>query len=240
MLTMVTPVAACRRGRRSRRLDVPGQAERLQRADAHPVEIDFVPREAVARAGRMGVMVVVPPFAERQQRDPPVVRRVVARVEPARSPLVGRRVHQPGGVQADGGAEEDAPEHVGNAAVGQQREADDDVRRPVPFGERDVDGIAHQIGHVPGEHGGVVVHALAGEDPAHVRPPRAFTRRVRIALAVGVLVMDAMRRHPEDRPAFERERPAPGQEVLDPLGRSCSRGASAGGGSPCRCRACRR
>ena len=58
---------------------------------------------------------------------------------------------------------------------------------------------------------------FAAEDPAHVRPPRAFARRVRIAFMIGVLVVDAVRGHPEDRPAFERQRGAPGEEVLDPL-----------------------
>ena len=50
-----------------------------------------------------------------------------------------------------------------------------------------------------------------------MRPPRALTRSVRIAFAIGVLVVDAVRGDPEDRSAFEREGAAPGQEVLDPL-----------------------
>ena len=61
------------------------------------------------------------------------------------------------------------------------------------------------------------MQALAAENPAGVRPPRAFARRVRIAFAIRVLVMDAMRRDPEDRPAFERQRAAPREDVLDPL-----------------------
>ncbi len=61
------------------------------------------------------------------------------------------------------------------------------------------------------------MQALAAHDPADVRPPGAFARRVRIAFVVGMLVVDAVRRDPEDRPALERERAAPRQEVLDPL-----------------------
>ena len=76
------------------------------------------------------------PSPKREQRHPPVVGRVVARLEAARAPEVRRRVHQPGAVQAEGGAEEDAPEHVRDAAKGEQREADDDLRHPVPVGER--------------------------------------------------------------------------------------------------------
>ena len=44
-------------------------------------------------------------------------------------------------------------------------------------------------------------------------------------------MVDAVGGHPEDRPALERQRAAQGQEILDPLRASCSRGASAGGGS---------
>ena len=60
---------------------------------------------------------------------------------------------------------------------------------------------------------------LAEQDPAHVRPEAAVARRVRIAVVVGVLVVDAVRRHPEDRPALERQRAADRQEVLEGLRR---------------------
>ena len=51
-------------------------------------------------------------------------------------------------VQAPGRAEEDAPEHVRDAAEGEQHEADDDVRRPVPVreparGTRSRDEVGH-------------------------------------------------------------------------------------------------
>ena len=42
--------------------------------------------------------------------------------------------------------------------------------------------------------------------------------RVRIAFLVGELMMNAMRRHPENRTAFERERGAHRQEIFHPLG----------------------
>src|SRR6476646_3137876 len=60
------------RRRETRPLDVPRQAADLERPDANPVEIQLVPRETVTRARRMGVMVVVPAFAEGQERNPPV------------------------------------------------------------------------------------------------------------------------------------------------------------------------
>ena len=63
------------------------------------------------------------------------------------------------------------------------------------------------------------METLAHEDPAHVRPERAFARRVRIAFLIGLLMMDAMRRDPEDRTALERERAADREKVLNELGR---------------------
>src|SRR5580692_5009585 len=50
-----------------------------------------------------------------------------------------------------------------------------------------------------------------------MRPPLALDRRMRVAILIRVLVMNAVRRDPENRSAFERERGADGQEVLHPL-----------------------
>src|SRR3954464_5161461 len=80
-----------------------------------------------------------------------------------------------------------------------------------------MDSIASQVGHVAGEYGGIVMQTRATEDPAGVGPPRAFPRRMRIALAIRVLVVDAMGGHPEDWTALQGERAAPRQRILTPL-----------------------
>src|SRR5581483_5391083 len=59
--------------------------------------------------------------------------------------------------------------------------------------------------------------ALAHQDPSHVRPPLAVERRVWVAVFVRKLVMNAMSCNPENRPAFESESPANGQEIFHPL-----------------------
>ena len=87
------------------------------------------------------------------------------------------------------------------------------------FESADVHRVAHQVRDVAPEHRRVVMQPVTGQDPAGVRPPRALARRVRIALVIRVLMVDAMRRHPEDRTALERQRAAPGQDVFDPLAR---------------------
>src|SRR4030095_12817679 len=99
----------------------------------------------------------------------------------------------------------------GNAAEGEEGEADDDVPDPVILREEDVPAVFAQIGNVARENRCVVMEAFAEEDPTHVRPPGAFARRVRVAFLVGLLMMDAMRRDPEDRTALERQRSAEGQ-----------------------------
>ena len=91
-----------------------------QGADAVPVRINFIPGNAVARRLRDRVMIVVPAFAERQDRDPETVRGVIAGQEALRPPHVRGGVYQPGGVQAENGPEENAPHQIGQSAKDQQ------------------------------------------------------------------------------------------------------------------------
>jgi hypothetical protein len=50
-----------------------------------------------------------------------------------------------------------------------------------------------------------------------VRPEAAIAGRVRIAFHVSILVMDAMRRYPEKRAAFQSQRGAERNEIFEPL-----------------------
>src|SRR5215212_240346 len=61
----------CGNGRLTYKLDVSGKPQQLKRADAPPVNVYLVPGQSVTRCGRVRVMVVVPAFAECQQRHPP-------------------------------------------------------------------------------------------------------------------------------------------------------------------------
>ena len=92
----------------------------LQHPDAVPVEVDFIPRQAVARGNRMRMVIVVPAFAPGEERHPPAIRGKIARLKAARAPRVRRRIHQPGRMQANHGAQEDAPEHEREAADREQ------------------------------------------------------------------------------------------------------------------------
>ena len=85
------------------------------------------------------------------------------------------------------------------------------------FGDPDVKLVFGQVRDIAGQRGGVVVHGFAGENPAHVGPPFAINRRMRIAFLVRKLMMNAVGRDPENRSAFKGQCCANGQEILDPL-----------------------
>ncbi len=183
----------------------------------------------MAGADGVGVVVVVPAFAAGEDGDPPVVAGVVLGLEAALAPEVGGGVDEPGGVEAEGDAEEGSPEqHADGAdeavagiecsAEGELQEAGDDERHVVVLGEPDVDAVAGEVGSVAAEQRGLGVQRAAGEDPAGVCPPGAVVRGVRVAFLVGVLMVDAMGGYPEDGSALEGEAAAGGDEVLEPTG----------------------
>ena len=213
-------------------LDFFREADFAEEPDAVVVDVELVPLEAVARADRMGVVVVVPAFAAGEQSDPPVVAGVVLGFEAALAPEVSGGVDEPGGVEAESDAEEGSPEKhsegsddvVAGSGDGcaecDLKEAADDEGNVVIFAEPDVDGVLGEVGGVAAEEGGFGVEGATGEDPAGVGPPRSVVWGVRVAFVVGVLMVDAMSGYPEDGTAFEREAAAHGDEVLDPLGGS--------------------
>ena len=94
-----------------------GQARLREQPDAIVVDVELVPGETVARADRVGVVVVVPALAAGEQGDPPAVARVIAGLEAACAVEVRGRVDEPGGVQADDYAEEGSLDEHGKRAV---------------------------------------------------------------------------------------------------------------------------
>src|SRR5215210_7745944 len=60
---------------------------------------------------------------------------------------------------------------------------------------------------------------MSFQNPAHVRPPEPVAWRMRIAIAFGVGVMNAMRRHPGHGTAFYCQCSAQSQTILYPLRR---------------------
>src|ERR1700733_10115550 len=79
-----------------------------------------------------------------------------------------------------------------------------------------MDAVFGEIGGVAAEESSLGVEGAAGENPPCVGPPGTVVRSVRVAFVIRVLMMNAVRGDPEDRPAFEGEATAHGDEVLDP------------------------
>jgi hypothetical protein len=58
----------------------------------------------------MGVMIVVPSFAEAHESDEPVIPRAIARGKSTAAPKVRQRVDHPGSMQPHGHPEKDSPQ----------------------------------------------------------------------------------------------------------------------------------
>ena len=80
--------------------------------------------------------------------------------------------------------------------------------------------IAGKVRSVTAQQRGLGVEGAAGDNPSRVGPPGAVVRGVRVAVVVGVLMVDAVSGDPEDGSAFQRHGAAGGDEVLQPLGRA--------------------
>ena len=106
----------------------------MQRSDTEPVDIQLIPSETVANRARTGVVVVVPAFAKGQERHPPVVGRIVARLKTAVAPRMRGRINQPGSMKRDGGSQEDAPTHQAGReerTLADYAPNDEDRRKPI-------------------------------------------------------------------------------------------------------------
>ncbi len=116
----------------------------------------------------MSVVVIVPSFAESQQRHPPTVARILAGLEALLAPEVRRRVDEPGRVQADGDAKENPPHHHAPPAEIEERKSQDDEWHKVEAIEPDMEAIFHQVGSVAQEHRIFVLLRGALKNPSDV------------------------------------------------------------------------
>ena len=142
------------------------------------------------------MVIVVPAFTEGKHGNPPTVPRVFTRVEASGAPQVGGGVDQPGGLQAKRHAQENTPHHHAPSTNEEQHESQADQGHRVVAAKPSVEGIFAEVGRITRDHVGFVVLCSAAQDPAHVRPQAAVTRRMWIAVAIRVRVMNAMRGGP--------------------------------------------
>src|SRR4029077_4849782 len=119
---------------------------------------------------RLGVVIVVPAFAEGEDRDPEAVGGVIMSKKALRAPHVRGRVYKPGGMETVNGAEEDDPHQERPATDGQEDHAESGNRDPVPLAEPNVEFIFAKIGDKVQKLVGTVVDRLTGHDPTHMGP----------------------------------------------------------------------
>ena len=163
----------------------------------------------------MRVMVVVPSFAKRQQRDPPTVARIVAGFEPRLPPQMRGGIDQPGSVEGQGQTEEYSPQHYAPTSEHKEHQPQHDQRDVIEAVKPDVVAILDQIRSVALDRGVIVIMRGAAQNPTDVRPPAAIARRMRVAGLVSVRMMDAMRRNPLNRATLDRQHAAGYEEIFD-------------------------
>src|ERR1700730_17736257 len=128
-------------------------------------------------------------------------------------------VYKPSGVEAKYSSKEGSPQQVWQSAYDEQENSEQRQRNPVPLTDPDMKLVFAQIGDVRQQRIQHVMHRPAGHNPSHVGPKPAIIRRMWIAFFVRILMVHAMRGDPENRPAFECQRAAGGQEILNPFRR---------------------
>src|SRR6202043_1156644 len=100
---------------------------------------------------------------------------------------------------------------------GEQNKAKRRKRNPVPLRQPDVELVAAKIRGVALELRIAMVQDFSTENPAHMRPPAAIPRAVRIAFTVAGLMMNAVRAYPENRSTLKSKCRAGGEKIFDPF-----------------------
>src|SRR5579872_247251 len=96
---------------RRRNDDFACQPERFQHADDAPRQIELVRLQAMTRRGWESVVIVMPSFAGRDDRQPRAVGRAILGGVGAIAPRVRYRIHRPRDLVRRRQPEEDAPKH---------------------------------------------------------------------------------------------------------------------------------
>jgi hypothetical protein len=74
----------------------------------------------------------------------------------------------------------------------------------MPLANPNVEPVFSKVGNIREKLCGFIGRQSSpSHDPPHMRPQAAIAGRVRITVLVSVLVMQSMRRDPEDRAAFQ-------------------------------------
>src|ERR1041385_4424142 len=118
-------------------------------------------------------------------------------------------------MQSKSHAEEYSPKQDAPASKNQERDSENDQGDVIIAINPDVITVLNQIRSVPFESGLIVVLRGTAQNPTDVCPPAAIARSVRIAEAIGVRMVYAMRYDPLNRSALNCERAARHQKIFN-------------------------
>ena len=182
--------------------DVPRQAEAPHRPDHPAAGVELPPAQAVQRRAREGVVVVVPGLAERGQREPEDVGRLVLRAEAPAAEEVADRVDRRRSRGARGRSApappRTAPSAPPTSVAGEPQPAGTGSpgRAIDPAGR--TSRCIHPHAAILDQVGRVRLRLLAGgvvEQPAHVRVPEPAQRPAEaVAVAVRAVRVAFVRR----------------------------------------------
>ena len=171
--------------------------------------------------GRPGesVMVIVPAFAPGDGGNQCIVSRIVTQIKTAAAPDMRYRIDHPGKVPAYGDTKNDRPHDHCPTANCEQSSSQYERRDVIIVIQKPQIRIFHQVGRITLFCRLRLILRGSLKYPAHMRPPNALLRAVRIFVRVGESVVQTVRRHPSDRAGLQTERAAGREKTHHPFGR---------------------
>src|SRR5258706_6220215 len=158
--------------------DIPYPAELLGYPDGARGDVDLPLEHAMPRAGRVGMMQVVPRLAERQHGQPRHVLRLVPGLELALTEGVADRVDRPGDVMQERDPDQAGPEERDHGALPRHRpQPADQGGEQQSCGNYRAEELVygHDVAVGQPVRGELLVRGdVAVEQPAHVRPGHAL------------------------------------------------------------------
>jgi hypothetical protein len=174
-------------------------------------DIHLPPFQSLTRAGHVLMMVVMPAFAEGDQREQKIVSAVVFGFESPGSPEVSEGIYRERAMPEHNSGQHESPHEDLEATDCIHRGPEQDRRNPVVSIQQSQFGILLKVLH----EAGIIGIGGLGYQPSHMRPPESLTRgRMGIRTRVGIPVMCSMMRSPPED-AFLRTRL--GQEAQEEL-----------------------
>src|SRR3954463_9345365 len=162
----------------------------------------------------MRVVIVVPALAEGKERHPPIIPWIIASGKTPGSPQVSGGIYEPGGVEYDYNTNATDPEKEWPASDSVKDRASKEQRSPMIVVQRDIKRLSCEIGRILAHEPRIVLSGFTKQEPAGMSPPDTVTRRMRISMLIGVLVVEAVSCYPCDRAAFEGHSSAESQKIF--------------------------